>query len=255
MIERYEQGLVDKGPTGLRLRHIDMEVNHRCNLLCRHCSARATDAACTKELSIEEVRATLRAAQDLGLEKVGLTGGEPLYDLPHLQAVARLCSSELGVSLHTHTNGTLLPEKFEAAMDTLRLFDAISVTFLGGTAVTHDHMTQVPGSFARALDGARQLVGGGFPLTCYFIPTHGTCHEFKQLALSLSEMGVTKIRAMALAPSGRARPVYGETAPLSEEREAFEQDLLALRDETTLTLEAGDLHPPQPSYPVSAGRA
>ena len=52
-------------------------------------------------------------------------------------------------------------------------------------------------------------------------------------------MGVKQIRAMALAPSGRARPIYGETAPLANELRQFEQDLLDVRDHLGIRVEAG----------------
>jgi radical SAM protein with 4Fe4S-binding SPASM domain len=44
---------------------------------------------------------------------------------------------------------------------------------------------------------------------------------------------------MALAPSGRARRIYGDTAPEREELQQFEKDLLAVRDQLGLHIEAG----------------
>lgn len=221
------------------LEHIDIEVNHRCNLACRHCSARATKQRSPEELGIEEIQEILLQAKKLGLKRVGLTGGEPLVDVPKLEAVARFCLADLETPLHTHTNGTLVTERMCEAGGVLTLFESVSVTFLGGDAETHDSMTGVKGSFEKAFRGAATMAEAGLPLTCYYIPTHGTCGGYRKLSAKLREAGVIRIRAMALAPSGRARPIYGETAPLADEMRQFEEDLLRSARELGIHVEAG----------------
>jgi len=221
------------------LEHIDIEVNHRCNLACRHCSARAAKGRTTDELNVEQIKEVLSDAKKLGLKKVGLTGGEPLFDVPKLEAIARFCIDELEVPLHMHTNGTLVTEDMCRADGVLTLFEAVSVTFLGGDAETHDYMTKTKGSFEKALRGAAIITKAGLPLTCYYIPTHGTCSGFKELTPKLHEIGVKRIRAMALAPSGRARPIYRETAPPRDEMRQFEKDLLEAGNKLGIHIEAG----------------
>lgn len=221
------------------LEHIDIEVNHRCNLACRHCSARAAKGKKPDELSVAEIKDILRQCKGIGLRKVGLTGGEPLFDVPKLEGVARFCLDDLGVPIHMHTNGTLVEESHCRPGGVLSLFEAVSVTFLGGDAETHDYMTKTKGSFEKSFRGAQICAQFDLPLTCYFIPTHGMCSGFKKVAARLKEMGATRIRAMALAPSGRARPIYGETAPLPDELKQFEKDLIEMRDELGMYVEAG----------------
>jgi radical SAM protein with 4Fe4S-binding SPASM domain len=222
------------------LEHVDIEVNHRCNLACRHCSARAAKGRAPEEMSVAQIRGILSQAKELGLRKVGLTGGEPLCDVAKLEEVARFCLDELGVPIHTHTNGTLVREEHCKPGGVLALFEAVSVTFLGANAEKHDYMTRVKGSFDGAFRGAQTCAQAGLPLSCYFIPTHGLCGGFKELARQLKDAGVTRIRAMALAPSGRARPIYGETAPTREELREFERDLLAIGEQLGMQVEAGN---------------
>ena len=222
------------------LEHIDIEVNHRCNLACRHCSARAAKGRLPEELTVEEIKEILSGAKKLGLRKVGLTGGEPLVDVPKLEAIARFCIDELEVPIHMHTNGTMVTEDICRNDGVLALFEAVSVTFLGGDAETHDYMTKVRGSFEKALQGAAMIAKAGLPLTCYYIPTHGTCKGYKDLTPKLRDIGVKRIRAMALAPSGRARPIYGQTAPLDDEMREFEKNLLEASSQLGIHIEAGN---------------
>jgi len=221
------------------LEHIDIEVNHRCNLACRHCSARAAKGRSPEELSVGEIEGILSRAMKLGLRKVGLTGGEPLFDVAKLEAIAGFCIDNLGVPIHMHTNGTLVTEELCADGGVLSLFEAVSVTFLGGDAETHDYMTRVKGSFEEAFRGAGIIAKAGLPLTCYYVPTHGTCRGFGALTPRLRDIGVERIRAMALAPSGRARPIYGQTAPGDQEMAEFEKDLLKAGKELEIHMEAG----------------
>lgn len=221
------------------LEHIDIEINHRCNLYCRHCSAKAVKGSSSAELSVSEIKDILAEGKKLGLRKVGLTGGEPLLEVEKIEAISKFCIDELGLSLHMHTNGTLIKEVINNNGDIFSLFESISITFLGGDEKTHDYMTSTPGTFNKAFEGSRLFSERGLPLTCYFIPTHGTCEGFKNLAFRLYEIGVRRIRAMALAPSGRARTIYGETAPPKEEMDKFEEDLLEIASELGIIVEAG----------------
>ncbi|HUU94107.1 MAG TPA: radical SAM protein [Phycisphaerae bacterium] len=228
------------GRDGYSLEHVDIEVNHRCNLACRHCSARAAKGRVPEEMSVAQIRGILSQAQELGLRKVGLTGGEPLCDVAKLEEVATFCLEQLGVPIHMHTNGTLVTEEHCRPGGVLALFEAVSVTFLGATTEKHDYMTKFKGSFDRAFRGAQTCAEAGLPLSCYFIPTHGLCDGFKELAKKLQGVGVKRIRAMALAPSGRARPIYGETAPVRDELRAFERDLLTVAERLGMQVEAGN---------------
>jgi radical SAM protein with 4Fe4S-binding SPASM domain len=226
--------------TKYHLEHIDIEVNHRCNLACRHCSARAAKGKSPEELTTDEIQEILSVAKKQGLKKVGLTGGEPLVDVPKLEAIARFCLDELEVPIHTHTNGTLVTEDMCRPGGVLTFFEAVSVTFLGGDTETHDYMTRVSGSFEKAFRGAAIIAGAGLSLTCYYIPTCGTCRGFRELTPKLHDTGVKRIRAMALAPSGRARPIYGQTAPPADEMQEFEKDLLEAGNKFGIEIEAGN---------------
>lgn len=222
-----------------KLIHIDLEINHRCNLACRHCSAVAVKKKSAPELSENEIKKILAEGKELGLKKVGLTGGEPLFDIDKLEKISRFCVERLEVPLHTHLNGTLVEREMCNNAGVLTLFESVSVTFLGGDASTHDYMTKTDGSFEKAFRGATIIAESGLPLTCYFIPTHGITKEFKNLAVELEKAGVKRIRAMALSPSGRARPIFGETVPTEDEIVEFENDLLNAGKENNLSIEAG----------------
>jgi radical SAM protein with 4Fe4S-binding SPASM domain len=230
---------LNPGPQAYTLEHIDIEINHRCNLSCRHCSATAGKGIYSDELSSAEIKKILSEAREMGLRQVGLTGGEPLYDMEKLDAVGYFCAEELQVRLHTHTNGTLIRDRMRKDGKALSLFESISVTFLGGNVADHDDMTSIKGSFEETLAGAKLLAARDFPLTCYFVPTSNMCSQFPRLTHQLHNIGARRIRAMALAPGGRARPIYSRLVSSQTEMEKFEHSLLEKKDSLDIRLEAG----------------
>src|SRR5436190_7773968 len=85
------------------LRDLRVSVTDRCNFRCPYCmpaEAFGPDHAFLKDpqlMSFDELTRILRAFVSLGVEKLRLTGGEPLLrnDVPE---IIRFAKKELGVS-------------------------------------------------------------------------------------------------------------------------------------------------------------
>ncbi|MBB4078267.1 cyclic pyranopterin phosphate synthase [Lewinella aquimaris] len=116
---------------GRQLRYLRLAVTDRCNLRCRYCMpAEGIDFAPRSALlDYDEILYLCEVLADLGIEKVRLTGGEPLVrrDLPVL--VRGL--GHLFPTLAMTTNGVLLPKyldelavagltHYNLSLDTLR---------------------------------------------------------------------------------------------------------------------------------------
>jgi cyclic pyranopterin phosphate synthase len=97
---------------GRPLANLRLSVTDRCNLRCAYCMPEADYAwlAKTLILSFEEIARVVEAFTLLGVEKVRLTGGEPLLrkDLPVL--IALLAAQPKIRDLALTTNGMLLRE-------------------------------------------------------------------------------------------------------------------------------------------------
>ena len=97
---------------GRRLRNLRISVTDRCNLRCNYCMPEEEYAWLPREdiLSFEEIGQLVDVFVDLGVDKVRLTGGEPLLrkDLPRL--VAMLAARPGLADLAMTTNGVLLAE-------------------------------------------------------------------------------------------------------------------------------------------------
>ncbi len=98
------------------LSNLRVSVTDRCNLRCRYCMPEEDYAWLPREdiLSFEEVAVLVDVFANLGVDKVRLTGGEPLLrkDLP---ALVRLLAARPRIrDLALTTNGVLLAEQAAA---------------------------------------------------------------------------------------------------------------------------------------------
>jgi GTP 3',8-cyclase len=98
------------------LRALRVSVTDRCNLRCEYCMPEPEYAWLPREdlLHFEEIQRLVRIFAGLGVDKLRLTGGEPLLrrDLPKL---VRLLAEVSGIrDFALTTNGVLLAEQAEA---------------------------------------------------------------------------------------------------------------------------------------------
>jgi cyclic pyranopterin phosphate synthase len=101
------------------LRDLRISVTDRCNFRCTYCMPKSVfgrDYAFLEReqlLSFEEITRLARVFTGCGVEKIRLTGGEPLLrrDVEHLVA---LLADVPGLDLTLTTNGALLPRKAKA---------------------------------------------------------------------------------------------------------------------------------------------
>ncbi|MDQ2676776.1 MAG: GTP 3',8-cyclase MoaA [Actinomycetota bacterium] len=98
------------------LRNLRISVTDRCNMRCRYCMPEAEYVWLPREsiLSFEEIDRLAGVFAGLGVEKIRLTGGEPLlrHDLPTL--VRLLARRESIRDLALTTNGILLAREADA---------------------------------------------------------------------------------------------------------------------------------------------
>ena len=95
---------------GRPLRSLRISVTDRCNMRCRYCMPEDSYMWLPREsiLSFEEIRRLVGIFAGLGVQKVRLTGGEPLlrHDLPSLVSLLR--GERRVTDLALTTNGILL---------------------------------------------------------------------------------------------------------------------------------------------------
>jgi len=104
---------------GRHLRDLRISVTDRCNFRCIYCMPRDVFGpeypflAKSELLSFEEIARLARVFKDQGIEKVRLTGGEPLLR-KNLERLIEMLAAIPGLDLTLTTNGSLLAKKARA---------------------------------------------------------------------------------------------------------------------------------------------
>lgn len=104
---------------GRPLRNLRVSVTDRCNLRCRYCMPEEDYVWLPREylLTYEEISALVGIFTELGVNKLRLTGGEPLLRRKLPSLVRMLAQNPLIKDLGLTTNGVLLDEHANALYD------------------------------------------------------------------------------------------------------------------------------------------
>ncbi|QEK11570.1 GTP 3',8-cyclase MoaA [Crassaminicella thermophila] len=99
-----------KDPFGRSINYLRVSVTDLCNLRCKYCMPKEGVYKRKHEqiLSIEEIFKVVKASVNLGIEKVRITGGEPLVRKGMIHLIEKISNLEEIKDVALTTNGTLL---------------------------------------------------------------------------------------------------------------------------------------------------
>ncbi len=130
---------------------VQMQYNYACNMTCRHCSIKVLQEQKDGKRRImtpEAVRELARQADELGLARFEINGGEPFVNKDYDEMVQAIDPQKFYVN--SVTNGWLLDDKRAKHLKAIGV-DRIQVSVDSLHADEHDDFRQRKGSHARAL--------------------------------------------------------------------------------------------------------
>lgn len=153
---------------GRAITDLRVSVTDRCNYRCVYCRT-GNDGAQYSELPIAEYARMIRIFVSLGVEKIRLTGGEPLLRKGLVELVKEISGTRLAfdnrpdakLDIALTTNGHLLEGLAEPLM--CAGLARVTVSMDAVDPEIFARITRVPGSYARVLRGLRvaQAIGLG----------------------------------------------------------------------------------------------
>ena len=203
---------------------IVFELTDACNQACRFCynHFKGGDTPCVVEApNFRMARRTLRRLQrEARVATLSFSGGEPML-LPRIHDLI-LQARAKGSNVNLLTNGTLLKEDDVEIIDDLGV-GLVQIPLLSHRAEVHDHITQLPGSWERAVASARRIAERKAEwLTSVFILSKLNAHDIEPTLEMYASWGVKRIMLNRFNIGGLGRK-YAEELTLSHEelREAF----------------------------------
>ena len=207
--------------------NLRISVTDRCNLRCTYCMPEEVVFLDRRELlTFEEIAHFVRVAAPLGIDKIRLTGGEPLLrrDLPRL---VRLLADVPGIKdIGLTTNGLLLAQQAQALYDAgLRRIN-ISLDTLDAERFREVSRRE---GLEQVLAGIAAAKSAGFqPIKINAVSIRGlTEHEVVPLARYAREHGL-ELRFIEYMPIGDAAWERGKVYFAHEILEQLEREVCPL---------------------------
>jgi len=179
---------------GRPLRDLRISVTDRCNFRCVYCMPKSVFGAEyrfleRKELlTFEEIARLARVAIGLGVEKIRLTGGEPLVRKDVERLIELL--APLGAELTLTTNASLLAAKAQALADAG--LDRVTVSLDSLDDETFKAMNDVDFPVQRVLDGIDAAAAAGLPVKVNAVVKRGLNDDgIVEMARAFRERGHT----------------------------------------------------------------
>ena len=151
--------LTEKYNRGESIAIIQFQYNYTCNLKCDHCSIKPFQGKHDRRsFTIADVEDLARQADDLGLARFVITGGEPLVFKDLDEVVAAIDPKRFYINCDT--NGWLFDEAKARHLKSIGV-DRIQLSIDSLDAEAHDSFRNRKGSHARAMAAVDHAVNAG----------------------------------------------------------------------------------------------
>ena len=220
--------------------HVMLELTNRCNARCRHCYI--GDRSAVNELSLSEYESILAQLAAAGTLFLVFSGGEPLMrpDFFDIASIAR--RKEFSFTLFT--NAILIDAAIADQLADL-CPERVEISLLGGRAATHDRITQVPGSFEKALRGARLLIERGISVQFKTTWMRENIEEATEIQSLVKEMGASFRSAFLVIHRRDGDASTADLRAIPEQLRAMIQQTYARREIKTVPPKPAPLADPQ----------
>lgn len=186
-----------------------LQVTTRCQLDCHHCSAARFRSSQREELSTDEWRDVIRQAEDLGVNNVVFTGGEPLLRSDITDLIASVNPDRANAAMFT--NGLLLTDDRVRRLREAGLF-SLMVSLDDVRPEEHDRLRGVRGGFRKAVEGIRRALDAGLlvGISTYASPDDVREGRVEQMIEFARNVGVHEITIFDVVPTGKLLPLEQE---------------------------------------------
>lgn len=169
---------------------IQFQYNYVCNFRCQHCSIKPMQHdRGRRSFTIDDVKSLSRQADELGLARFVITGGEPLVFKDFDQLVAAIDPEKFFINCDT--NGWFLDDERAKHLKGLGI-DRIQLSVDSLDPEEHDSFRAAPGSHARAMRAVDAAQKAGLGIFIQTVVTKERLHsdEFIQFVEYFNKLGI-----------------------------------------------------------------
>ena len=218
--------------------NIYWEMTQACALACRHCRATAMPSADPMELSFDEGVQFLRQIPEFGdpVPQLILTGGDPLQRADLYELIDEARSLGIGVSITPAATAAFTREVLVRLKE--HGVEGLGLSLDGSTALRHDSIRQVPGTFDRTIQAMRWAQELDMPLQVNTLAAAETADDMENIYELLKPFAVARWSLFFLISVGRGRVLEPLTPHEGEKLMAWVYDTSRKAEFTVATTEA-----------------
>jgi len=167
--------LSEKIKRGESIAIIQFQYNYTCNLKCEHCSIKRFQGKKEgKQFTMEDVKELARQADEMGLARFVITGGEPLVFQDLDELVAAIDPQKFYINCDT--NGWLLDEEKAKHLKSIGV-DRIQLSLDSLDPEEHDNFRNAKGAHERAMKAVDIALEAGLGIFIQTVVTKQRLHS------------------------------------------------------------------------------
>lgn len=188
--------------SNFKLKELKIEVTHQCLLNCSHCSSIALKE-CHRNIDFSVCKSIIKDAIKLDVEKISLSGGEPLL-WPSLDKIIQMLNKKNIISCVYTTGNT--SNSFDI-INKLKKFglDKIIFSLLGENEESHERITKTRNSFKTTLKAIEYCVKIGLHTELHFVPLSSNYKELPNIINIAKSLGIKRLSILRFVPQGRGK--------------------------------------------------
>lgn len=178
-----------------------LEITKQCPLRCRHCYNESGTVR-TQEMSLSEIKVVLDKLNNLGVQKLMITGGEPTSRSDFIDIVEYASSRFVGVSIAS--NGYLITKELARALSRYKNKVVVQIS-IDGTEEHHNKIRCVHDSYEKALAAINYMSEFGIPVIAANTLNAENFLDMEEVAATVHKAGALQLTFGLTASQGRAR--------------------------------------------------
>jgi MoaA/NifB/PqqE/SkfB family radical SAM enzyme len=165
----------DKLKRGESIAIIQFQYNYTCNFTCVHCSVKHFQGRNPRRsLNIGDVRSLAKQADEMGLARFVITGGEPLIFKDFDALVEAIDPKKFYINVDT--NGWFLDDRRASHLKSIGV-DRVQLSLDSLDAVEHDDFRKAKGSHERAMKAVDAALGASLAIFIQTVVTKQRLHS------------------------------------------------------------------------------
>ena len=202
------------------------EITCECNLKCKHCLIEAGNRE-QNEMSLEEVKKTIKQLAAMKVFKITFGGGEPLTRPDFFDILDYASRFHFGIKLTT--NGILVDDNLLKRLKDTNVF-SVQVS-VDGLKQTHNAFRGDKNAFERATTALKTFSDAGYWTLMSTAITRYNVNELEALVDLAVQCGATSFKPSPFVPIGRGKENVEELAITPSEIKNLAKTMLRKKEE------------------------